>query len=97
MDSQRIFRLVTMNLLLTFLLAQTLQDGLAKIASILSAVSMVLFFGALIYCGYSIATGRIEALKPGLLGAGIGALAWVLTKALFDAAGGINPGDLPSF
>lgn len=82
--------------LLSFLvLAETFEGGLVKIASIMNAISMVLLFGALIYCGYSVAVGRMEALKPGLIGSGVGALAWVITKALFQAAGGISSGDIP--
>jgi hypothetical protein len=80
-----------MNLIL--LLAQTtLTDGLSKIVSIMNMISMVLVFAGLVYCGYNATMGRMEVVKPGLLGAGIAALAWVITKALFAAAGGVDSG-----
>jgi len=75
------------------ILAQTdLSTGLGKIAGILNAISMVLFFGALILSSLMYATGRTEHLKSGIIGAGIGGLAWIITKTLFQAAGGVSPG-----
>ena len=78
---------------LIFFIAQTtLTEGLGKIIGIINMISMVLVFAGLVYCGFGATMGRTENINPGLVGAGIGALAWVITKALFAAAGGADPG-----
>jgi len=71
-----------------FFLAQSeLTDGLGKVAGVINSISMILFYTALILSGVMFTSGRTEHLKYGLVGAGVGALAWILTKTLFEASG----------
>ena len=73
---------------LHLILAQSeLTDGLGKVAGIINSISMILFFAALVMSGVMFASGRTEHLKYGLVGTGVGALSWILTKAFFQASG----------
>ena len=69
-----------------------LVTGLGKVAGVINAISVLLFFGALVMSGLMFASGRTEYLKYGLIGAGIGGLAWVIVQTMFQAASPIDPG-----
>lgn len=70
-------------------LAQTdLATGLGKILGIFQGLAMVIMVASLVIAGVSVTTGRMEAVKHGVIGAALAALAWVLVKTLFGSVGG---------
>lgn len=74
----------------TFLfLAETdLVTGLGKILGIFQGLAMVIMVASLVIAGVSVTTGRMDAVKHGVIGAALAALAWVLVKTLFSSVGG---------
>ncbi|MEM7564025.1 MAG: hypothetical protein AAF353_13385 [Pseudomonadota bacterium] len=80
------------------MLAQTeLLTGLSKIAGIIQAVAMIMFFASLVLAGAMIAIGRTEYLLNTLLGATIGGTAWLLVKTLFGMNGTLPAVDIVNF
>ncbi len=76
----------------TFLLANgDLRASLGAVAGIMHAVSLVVFFGGLIISGVLFMIGRAEYLKYGLVGASVGAMAYVLVSALYTAGSPVDP------
>ena len=74
------------------LAAADLAAGLGVVAGIMNAISMILFFAALILSGVMFASGRTEYIKFGLVGAGIGGLSWLIVSTMFTAASPVDPG-----
>jgi hypothetical protein len=85
-----------MNTLVTpfslFLAAGNLQQNLGQVAGVLHAIALVLFFGGLIMAAIMFMMGRTEYLKYGLVGSGIGGLAWVIVSTFWSAGSGVDPG-----
>ena len=74
------------------LAAGDLVTSLSAVASVLNAIAIVLFFGGLLMAAIMFMIGRTEYLKYGLVGAGLGGLAWVIVTTFFQAGSGIDPG-----
>lgn len=72
--------------------AANLVDSLSNVASVLNAIAIVLFFGGLLMAAIMFMIGRTEYLKYGLVGAGLGGLAFVIVNAFFTAGTGVDPG-----
>ena len=87
---------IIMNTLVTqfslFLAAGNLQQNLGQVAGVLHAIALVLFFGGLIMAAIMFMMGRTEYLKYGLVGSGIGGLAWVIVSTFWSAGSGVDPG-----
>jgi hypothetical protein len=81
-----------MNYIPVLVAVTDLSTALGKLAGLLNSISMLLFFGAMIFTGYSASMGRVDGLKQGIIGAGVGALAWAITKTLFQMGGTVDPG-----
>ena len=69
-----------------------LQQNLGQVAGVLNAIAVILFFGGLLMAAIMFMIGRTEYLKYGLVGAGLGGLAWVIVTTFFQAGSGIDPG-----
>ncbi len=69
-----------------------LTDSLGKVAGVLNAIAILLFFGGLLMSAIMFMIGRTEYLKYGLVGAGVGGLAWVIVTTFFEAGNGVDPG-----
>ena len=70
------------------LLAQaTLSAQMGKVAGILNLISVVLFFGGLLIGCLMYMLGRTEQMKFALVGAGVGALSFVIVKTFFETSG----------
>ena len=54
--------------------------------------AVILFFGGLLMAAIMFMIGRTEYLKYGLVGAGLGGLAWVIVTTFFQAGSGVDPG-----
>ena len=72
--------------------AGNLQQNLGQVAGVLNAIAVILFFGGLLMAAIMFMIGRTEYLKYGLVGAGIGGLAWVIVTTFFQAGSGVDPG-----
>ena len=72
--------------------AGPLQQNLGQVAGVLNAIAVILFFGGLLMAAIMFMIGRTEYLKYGLVGAGLGGLAWVIVTTFFQAGSGIDPG-----
>ena len=72
--------------------AGNLQQNLGQVAGVLNAIAILLFFGGLLMSAIMFMIGRTEYLKYGLVGAGLGGLAWVIVTTFFQAGNGIDPG-----
>ncbi|MFT4571653.1 MAG: hypothetical protein ACI8TX_002869 [Hyphomicrobiaceae bacterium] len=68
------------------------QQNLGQVAGVLNAIAVLLFFGGLLMAAIMFMIGRTEYLKYGLVGAGLGGLAWVIVTTFFQAGSGIDPG-----
>ena len=75
-----------------FLAQANLQQNLGQVAGVLNAIAVILFFGGLLMAAIMFMIGRTEYLKYGLVGSGIGGLAWVIVTTFFEAGNGIDPG-----
>ena len=58
------------------------------IINILNLVGLVLAFGGLLFSAVMFMMGNTERVLYGLVGAGIGGLAFIITKVMFTTAGG---------
>lgn len=65
-----------------------LTPQLSGIVNILNLVGMVLAFGGLLFSAVMFMMGNTERVLYGLVGAGIGGLAFIITKVMFSAGGG---------
>ncbi len=74
------------------LAAGNLVTSLSNVASVLNAIAIVLFFGGLLMAAIMFMIGRTEYLKYGLVGAGLGGLAFVIVNTFFTAGTGVDPG-----
>jgi hypothetical protein len=72
--------------------AGNLQQNLGQVAGVLNAIAVLLFFGGLLMAAIMFMIGRTEYLKYGLVGAGLGGLAWVIVTTFFQAGSGVDPG-----
>ena len=72
--------------------AGNLQQNLGQVARVLNAIAVILFFGGLLMSAIMFMIGRTEYLKYGLVGAGLGGLAWVIVTTFFQAGSGVDPG-----
>ena len=72
--------------------AGNLQQNLGQVAGVLNAIAGILFFGGLLMSAIMFMIGRTEYLKYGLVGAGLGGLAWVIVTTFFQAGSGVDPG-----
>ena len=72
--------------------AGNLQQNLGQVAGVLNAIAVILFFGGLLMSAIMFMIGRTEYLKYGLVGAGLGGLAWVIVTTFFTAGNGVDPG-----
>ena len=72
--------------------AGNLQQNLGQVAGVLNAIAVILFFGGLLMSAIMFMIGRTEYLKYGLVGSGVGGLAWVIVTTFFQAGNGIDPG-----
>ncbi len=72
--------------------AGALTDNLGQVAGVLNAIAILLFFGGLLMAAIMFMIGRTEYLKYGLVGAGVGGLAWVIVTTFFEAGNGVDPG-----
>ena len=72
--------------------AGNLQQDLGQVAGVLNAIAVILFFGGLLMSAIMFMIGRTEYLKYGLVGAGLGGLAWVIVTTFFQAGSGVDPG-----
>ena len=72
--------------------AGNLQQNLGQVAGVLNAIAVILFFGGLLMSAIMFMIGRTEYLKYGLVGAGLGGLAWVIVTTFFQAGSGVDPG-----
>lgn len=81
----------------TMPLAQTNETSLAGqmsgIVNILNMVGLVLAFGGLLFAAVMFMMGQTERVLYGLVGAGIGGLAFIITKVMFSTAGGSSDVD----
>lgn len=68
-----------------------LQQNLGQVAGVLHAIALVLFFGGLLMSAIMFMIGRTEYLKYGLVGAGLGGLAWIIVSTFFNAGSGVDP------
>ena len=66
--------------------AGNLQQNLGQVAGVLNAIAVILFFGGLLMSAIMFMIGRTEYLKYGLVGAGLGGLAWVIVTTFFRPA-----------
>jgi hypothetical protein len=69
-----------------------LTQNLGQVAGVLNSIAILLFFGGLLMAAIMFMIGRTEYLKYGLVGSGIGGLAWVIVTTFFEAGNGIDPG-----
>ena len=72
--------------------AANLVTSLSAVASVLNAIAILLFFGGLLMAAIMFMIGRTEYLKYGLVGAGLGGLAFVIVNTFFTAGTGVDPG-----
>ena len=72
--------------------AGNLQQNLGQVAGVLNAIAILLFFGGLLMSAIMFMIGRTEYLKYGLVGSGLGGLAWVIVTTFFTAGNGVDPG-----
>ncbi len=72
--------------------ATGLAQNLGQVAGVLNAIGILLFFGGLLMAAIMFMIGRTEYLKYGLVGAGVGGLAWVIVNTFFQAGNGVDPG-----
>jgi hypothetical protein len=72
--------------------AGNLQQNLGQVAGVLNAIAILLFFGGLLMSAIMFMIGRTEYLKYGLVGSGLGGLAWVIVTTFFQAGNGVDPG-----
>ena len=72
--------------------AGNLQQNLGQVAGVLNAIAILLFFGGLLMSAIMFMIGRTEYLKYGLVGAGLGGLAFVIVNTFFTAGTGVDPG-----
>lgn len=69
-----------------------LTQNLGQVAGVLHSIALVLFFGGLLMSAIMFMIGRTEYLKYGLVGAGLGGLAWIIVSTFFNAGSGVDPG-----
>lgn len=69
-----------------------LTQNLGQVAGVLNAIAILLFFGGLLMAAIMFMIGRTEYLKYGLVGSGVGGLAWVIVTTFFEAGNGVDPG-----
>ncbi len=69
-----------------------LTQNLGQVAGVLNAIGILLFFGGLLMAAIMFMIGRTEYLKYGLVGSGVGGLAWVIVNTFFQAGNGVDPG-----
>lgn len=74
------------------LFAANLVNSLNNVASVLNAIAILLFFGGLLMAAIMFMIGRTEYLKYGLVGSGVGALAFVIVNTFFTAGTGVDVG-----
>lgn len=74
------------------LAAGDLVTNLSAVASVLNPIAILLFFGGLLMAAIMFMIGRTEYLKYGLVGAGLGRLAFVIVNTFFTAGTGVDPG-----
>ena len=72
--------------------AGNLQQNLGQVAGVRNAIAILLFFGGLLMSAIMFMIGRTEYLKYGLVGSGLGGLAWVIVTTFFQAGNGVDPG-----
>jgi len=65
-------------------------EGFSSIIGLLNMIGMLLCFGGLLFSAAMFMMGQTERVLYGVVGAAIGGLAWVITKAMFS---GGNAGD----
>ncbi len=70
-----------------------LTDKFGGIINILNLVGLVLAFGGLLFSAVMFMMGQTERVLYGLVGAGIGGLAFIITKVMFSTAGGSSDVD----
>jgi hypothetical protein len=70
-----------------------LTDKFSGIINILNLVGLVLAFGGLLFSAVMFMMGQTERVLYGLVGAGIGGLAFIITKVMFSTAGGSSDVD----
>lgn len=68
--------------------SSALTDKFSGIINILNLVGLVLAFGGLLFSAVMFMMGNTERVLYGLVGAGIGGLAFIITKVMFSTAGG---------
>lgn len=69
-----------------------LTQNLGQVAGVLNSIAILLFFGGLLMAAIMFMIGRTEYLKYGLVGSGVGGLAWVIVTTFFEAGNGVDPG-----
>lgn len=70
-----------------------LTEKFGGIINILNLVGLVLAFGGLLFSAVMFMMGQTERVLYGLVGAGIGGLAFIITKVMFSTAGGSSDVD----
>lgn len=61
-----------------------LSDSFSGVVNILNLVGLVLAFGGLLFSAVMFMMGNTERVLYGLVGAGIGGLAFIITKVMFS-------------
>ena len=78
--------------------AADLRASISAVAGVINAISLLLFFGGMILSALLFMIGRTEYLKYGLVGAGVGAMAWTIISTFFSVGGATDPGiPVPTF
>ena len=67
-----------------------LTDKFSGIINILNLVGLVLAFGGLLFAAVMFMMGQTERVLYRLVGAGIGGLAFIIIKVMFDTGAGGN-------
>jgi hypothetical protein len=70
-----------------------LTGKFSGIINILNLVGLVLAFGGLLFAAVMFMMGQTERVLYGLVGAGIGGLAFIIIKVMFSTAGGSSDVD----
>jgi hypothetical protein len=83
---------IASNVLPLLAAAGGLTQNLGQVAGVLNSIAILLFFGGLLMAAIMFMIGRTEYLKYGLVGSGIGGLAWVIVTTFFEAGNGVDPG-----
>ncbi|MCB1094513.1 MAG: hypothetical protein KDN22_02940 [Verrucomicrobiae bacterium] len=77
--------------------ATDLNAALSKIVGLVSAISMVITFIAIVLAGIMVIMGRTEFIKHALVGAFLSGTAWILTKSIFSITGTTTGIDFQNF